>query len=170
MTAAVEATPALTPDEWKLLLTVFRWARQHLPMPRSYLPRWERELCMPPGCWKRNTLPDAPETAAVYYGTANGGDLTVKVRASRYGEELLDVTVTPRSVREAVDLLVAWDILPAVFSSAFTAGAQTAFHFAPPPQPVLSRGWAPNGGADRPLPRLLGSTPLADPALQQGDQ
>lgn len=169
MTTATETLPVLTRDERQLLAAVHRWARQKLPAPRSYLPRWQHELCMPPGCWKRNTIPDQPETATVWWGDANDGDLTVKVHASRYGEELLDVTVRPRSVREAVDLLVAWGILPARFSSAFTAGSQSALLFVPP-MPQLPRGWIPDAGDNRPLPRLLGFTPLPDPALRQGDQ
>lgn len=165
-------TPVLTRDERRLLAAVHRWARQMLPVPRSYLPRWQPELCMPSGAWQRNTIPDQPETATVWWGPANRGDLTVKVHASRYGEELLDATVRPRSVREAVDLLVAWGILPAEFGSAYAAGQRSARLelLLSVPQPTLPRGWAPDGGADRPLPRLLGFVPLPDPALRVGDQ
>lgn len=172
MTAATETLPVLTRDERQLLAAIHRWARQKLPVPRSYLPKWQRELCMPSGCWQRNTIPDAPETATVWWGGANGGELTVRVRASRYGEELLDATVRPRSVREAVDLLVAWGILPDQFGSAYAAGQRSARLelLLSVPQSVLPRSWVPDGGADRPLPRLLGFTPLPDPALQLEDQ
>lgn len=165
-------TSVLTRGERVLLAAVHRWARQHLPVPRTYLPRWQHEPGMPPGCWMRNTVPAEPETATVWWGDATRGELTVKVCASRYGEELLDVTVRPRSVREAVDLLVAWGILPCEFGSAYAAGQRSARLelLLSVPQPVLPRGWAPDGGADRPLPRLLGFSPLPDPALQLEDQ
>lgn len=158
-------TPVLTRDERQLLAAVHRWARQPLASPYSYLPRWERELGMPDGAWQRNTTADQPQTATVWFGPANRYQLTVKVHASRYGEELLDETVTPRSVREAVDLLVAWGILPIELSSAYRAGQRPALLSLPPaPQPWLPPGWQ----VDADLPRLVHPVPVTDPALRTG--
>lgn len=115
-------TPVLTRAERLLLARVHRWARQPQPSPYSYLPRWEPALGMPPGAWQRRTTSPRDETAEVWWGPSNGGQLRVQIHAGRWGEELLDVSVTPRSVREAVDVLTALGVLPAAFSSAYLAG------------------------------------------------
>jgi hypothetical protein len=149
-------TPVLTRDERLLLARVHCWARQKPD--GSYWPRWERSFY--PGMWKRFVVDSRQETAEVWWGLANDSRLTVQVRDGRHGEELLHETVTPRSVRQAVDLLVAWGILPPEFGSAYAAGQRSARLelLLSVPQPVLPRGWAPDGGADQPLP---------DPALRQ---
>jgi hypothetical protein len=122
MSAPTLPRTVLTRGERLLLARIHRWGRQPLPSPHSYLPQWERELAMPPGCWQRNTTPAQPETCTVWWGPANRGQLRVQIRASRYGNELLDVSYEPRSVREAVDVLVALGVLPADLSSAYLVG------------------------------------------------
>jgi hypothetical protein len=129
MTAPALDQGALTRDERDLLARVHRWARQPLPSPYGYLLRWERDTL--PGMWRRNTTPAAPETAEVWWGPATGGSLRVVARESHYGETILDATVALRDVREAVDLLVAWGILPLELSSAYTAGLKAAAPAAP---------------------------------------
>lgn len=161
-------TPVLTRDERLLLARVHCWAREKPD--GSYWPRWERSFY--PGMWKRFVVDSRQETAEVWWGPANDSRFTVQVRDGRHGEEQLHETVTPRSVRQAVDLLVAWGILPPEFGSAYAAGQRSARLelLLSVPQPVLPRGWVPDDGTDRPLPRLLGITPLPDPALTRGDQ
>lgn len=152
-------TPVLTAEERQLLAAVHRWARRKA----GYWPVWERGLL--PGMW--HTHPRGAQWIDVAFGPANDEELTVEIKSSRYGEQLLDETVRPRTVREAVDLLVAWGILPVTFSSAYAAGQRSALlgSLLSAPQPVLPRGWNPDH--NRPLPRLLGFTPITDPAIRQ---
>lgn len=113
MTAVLAQVAPLTGEERLLLARVHRWGRRKA----GYWPVWERGLL--PGMW--HTHPRGARWIDVSFGPNNLDKLTVEVKASRYGEQLLDETVTPRTVREAVDLLVAWRILPLEFSSAYTA-------------------------------------------------
>lgn len=170
----VDAVPVLTRAERELLTRVHRWARQPLPSPYGYLPRWERELAMPRGCWQRNATEAQPETCTVWWGPANRGKLRVQIHAHRYGEQLLDVEFEPRTVREAVDVLVALGVLPADLSSAYRAGYLGALRRRKGTGLAggltASHVWTPPADNDRPLPRLLGLTPIPDPALRQGDR
>lgn len=111
--------PVLTRDERDLLAAIHRWARS--ADTGSYWARWEPGLVI--GAWKRLALDDKVERAEVAFGDCAGGQLHVEIRDGRWGECLLDERVTPRSVREAVDLLVVWGILPAEFSSLLTPAA-----------------------------------------------
>jgi len=116
-------TPVLTRDERELLARVHCWARQPQPSPYSYLQRWVPEWgVLGGGAWRRETTEASPEVCTVWWGPGNGNELRVQIRASRYGEELLDVSVRPRSVREAIDLLAAWGVLPQDMSSTYLAG------------------------------------------------
>lgn len=67
--------------------------------------------------YREGWSPEPAPASEVAWGDAAGGQLHVEVRASRYGDRILDEWVSPRSVREAVDLLVTWRILPPEFHS-----------------------------------------------------
>ena len=109
-------TPVLTRAERQLLAKVHRWARRKGPS--GYWPVWERGLL--PGMW--HTHPADGPWIEVAFGPAAGDALTVEINAGRYGDEILAETVRPRTVRQAVDLLVAWHVLPVELSSAYRAG------------------------------------------------
>ncbi|MFF5228421.1 hypothetical protein [Dactylosporangium sp. NPDC000521] len=117
--------PVLTRDERLLLARVHRWAREKLhTSPYSSRPRWEPEWTIGGhgGAWRRTTTEAHPEVCTVWWGPGNGDEVRVQMRASRYGEELLDVSFRPRCVREAVDVLVALGVLPQHLSSAYLTG------------------------------------------------
>jgi hypothetical protein len=111
--------PVLTRDERQLIAAIHAWARQRPA--GAYFPRWEPGYY--PSWWKSSTAGGKSELLVeVSWGYAFRDKLHVEIRRGQHGERLLDETVSPRSVREAVDLLVVWGILPRTFLSLHMAG------------------------------------------------
>jgi hypothetical protein len=103
----VTLNPPITADERLLLAAVSRWAHDQ---------GWERDV-LPEWYHSRDRLTN------IAWGDGTRGALDIEVKADRYGPRLLDVSIPDvTSVRQAVDLLVAFGVLPAWFSSAFAAG------------------------------------------------
>ncbi len=113
------ANPPLTDTDRRLLAAVSRWAHDQ---------GWERDV-LPEWYHTRDRLTN------VAWGAGTRGALHVEVKVDRYGDYLLDVDIPDvTSVRLAVDLLVAFGVLPVWFSSAFAAGLAT-------PQPWQVPSW-----------------------------
>lgn len=107
LTATLEQPDTDTAADRLLLAAVSRWGHDT---------GWERDV-LPEWYHSRDRLTN------VAWGHGTDGALHVKVLVSKYGPYLLDVDIPDvGSVRLAVDLLVAFGVLPAMFSSAFAAG------------------------------------------------
>lgn len=101
----------MTQEERALLARIHRWARQR--QDGTPWPRWERGPVA--GWWRQVALTWSGQRAEVMWGPVSHGRLTVWVLDGRYGEKLRDESVKPHNIREAVNLLVVWGILPAEF-------------------------------------------------------
>lgn len=116
---AIAVAPAQVDTDRALLVRLSRWAHAN---------GWERGLL--PGMWNNTPATWADKSLPrieVCWGPNNNEQLSVEIREDRYGPYLLDVDIPDlTSVRLAVDLLVAFGVLPEEFSSAYTAGLRAA--------------------------------------------
>jgi hypothetical protein len=98
----VSATP-----ERVLIAAVSRWAHEN---------GWERGVLAE---WYHS----ADGLIDVSWGFGTRGSLSIAIRETCFGPYLVDVDIPGvASVQRAVDVLVAFGVLPPVFSSAYSAG------------------------------------------------